>query len=164
MAKNNHIQVDLLYRWLPAKAARVLSVGVDLVRAAFFIAMVVLTVQLMLKMESYQMTIIDLPMNIVYGVCLFGLAMAALRSLWVMKVHWQRGYSVLEMVRAFEAASGRPVPYDIVARRPGDIAACWADPARAEQVLGWKAQRDLQAMCVDAWRWQSGNPQGYEAG
>ena len=73
-----------------------LSVGVDLVRAAFFIAMVVLTVQLMLKMESYQMTIIDLPMNIVYGVCLFGLAMAALRSLWVMKVHWQRGYSVLE--------------------------------------------------------------------
>lgn len=75
-----------------------------------------------------------------------------------------RGYSVLEMVRAFEAASGRPVPYDIVARRPGDIAACWADPARAEQVLGWKAQRDLQAMCVDAWRWQSGNPQGYEAG
>ena len=96
VAKNNHIQVDLLYRWLPAKAARVLSVGVDLVRAAFFIAMVVLTVQLMLKMESYQMTIIDLPMNIVYGVCLFGLAMAALRSLWVMKVHWQRGYSVLE--------------------------------------------------------------------
>ena len=75
-----------------------------------------------------------------------------------------RGYSVLEMVRAFEAASGRPVPYDIVARRPGDIAACWADPARAEQVLGWRAQRDLQAMCVDAWRWQSGNPQGYEAG
>ena len=96
VAKNNHIQVDLLYRWLPAKAARVLSVGVDLVRAAFFIAMVVLTVQLMLKMESYQMTIIDLPMNIVYGVCLFGLAMAALRSIWVMKVHWQRGYSVLE--------------------------------------------------------------------
>ncbi len=75
-----------------------------------------------------------------------------------------RGCSVLEMVRAFEQASGRPVPYDIVARRPGDIAACWADPARAEQVLGWKAQRDLQAMCVDAWRWQSGNPQGYEAG
>ena len=96
VAKNNHIQVDLLYRWLPAKAARVLSVGVDLARVAFFVAMVVLTVQLMLKMESYQMTIIDLPMNIVYGVCLFGLAMAALRSIWVMKVHWQRGYSVLE--------------------------------------------------------------------
>ncbi len=74
-----------------------------------------------------------------------------------------RGYSVLEMVRAFEAASGRAVPYDVVARRPGDISACWADPARAAQVLGWRAQRDLQAMCVDAWRWQSGNPRGYEA-
>ena len=72
-----------------------------------------------------------------------------------------RGYSVLEMVRAFEAASGRPVPFDIVARRPGDIAACWADPAHAERVLGWRAQRDLQAMCEDAWRWQSGNPRGY---
>ena len=96
MAKNNHIQVDLLYRWLPAKAARVLSVGVDLVRAAFFIAMVVLTVQLMLKMESYQMTIIDLPMNIVYGVCLFGFVAMTLRSLWVARIHWMRGYSVLE--------------------------------------------------------------------
>ena len=74
-----------------------------------------------------------------------------------------RGYSVLEMVRAFEAASARPVPYDIVARRPGDIAACWADPAHAERVLGWRAQRDLQAMCEDAWRWQSGNPRGYES-
>ena len=69
--------------------------------------------------------------------------------------------AVLEMVRAFEAASGRPVPFDIVARRPGDIAACWADPAHAERVLGWRAQRDLQAMCEDAWRWQSGNPRGY---
>ena len=74
-----------------------------------------------------------------------------------------RGYSVLEMVRAFEAASARPVPYDIVARRQGDIAACWADPAQAERVLGWRAQRDLQAMCEDAWRWQSGNPRGYES-
>ena len=72
-----------------------------------------------------------------------------------------RGYSVLEMVRAFEAASGRPVPFDIVARRPGDIAACGADPAHAERVLGGRAQRDLQAMCEDAWRWQSGNPRGY---
>lgn len=72
-----------------------------------------------------------------------------------------RGYSVLEVVRAFEAASGRPVPYDVVARRPGDIAACWADPARAERVLGWRAGRDLRAMCEDAWRWQSMNPRGY---
>ena len=75
-----------------------------------------------------------------------------------------RGYSVLEMVRAFEAASGRAVPYDIVERRPGDIAACWADPARAEEVLGWRAERDLQAMCEDAWRWQCLNPRGYAGG
>ncbi|MBV2262216.1 MAG: UDP-glucose 4-epimerase GalE [Thauera sp.] len=88
----------------------------------------------------------------------------ALPGVTTLNLGTGRGYSVLEMVRAFEAASGRPVPYDIVARRPGDIAACWADPARAEHVLGWKAQRDLQAMCVDAWRWQSGNPQGYEGG
>lgn len=71
------------------------------------------------------------------------------------------GASVLDMVRAFEAASGRDIPYDIVARRPGDIAACWADPALAEQLLGWKAHRSLEAMCADTWRWQSQNPQGY---
>ena len=96
VAKNNHIQVDLLYRWLPAGVARAMALGVDVMRIAFFGAMVVLTVQMMLKMENYQMTIIDLPMNIVYSVCLFGLAMMAIRSVWVMKVHVQRGYSVLE--------------------------------------------------------------------
>lgn len=96
VAKNNHIQVDLLYRWLPAAVARALALAVDAVRIAFFAAMVVLTVQMMQKMGSYQMTIVDLPMNIVYGVCLFGLAMMTLRSVWVAKVHWQRGYSVLE--------------------------------------------------------------------
>lgn len=96
VAKNNHIQVDLLYRWLPRTVARVLATAVDLLRVLFFGAMVVLTAQMMQKMGSYQMTIVDLPMNIVYGVCLFGLAMMALRSAWVMKVHWQRGYSVLE--------------------------------------------------------------------
>jgi TRAP-type transport system small permease protein len=96
VAKNNHIQVDLLYRWLPAPLARALALLVDLIRIVFFVAMAGLTVQMMQKMGSYQMTIIDLPMNIVYGVCLFGLAMMALRSVWVMKVHWQRGYSVLE--------------------------------------------------------------------
>jgi TRAP-type C4-dicarboxylate transport system permease small subunit len=96
VAKNNHIQVDLLYRWLPAKLGRVLALAVDAVRIAFFAAMVVLTAQMMQKMGNYQMTIVDLPMNIVYGVCLFGLAMMAIRSVWVMKVHWQRGYSVLE--------------------------------------------------------------------
>jgi TRAP-type C4-dicarboxylate transport system permease small subunit len=96
VAKNNHIQVDLLYRWLPATVARALALGVDVMRIAFFGAMVVLTAQMMQKMGNYQMTIVDLPMNIVYGVCLFGLAMMAIRSVWVMKVHVQRGYSVLE--------------------------------------------------------------------
>ncbi|QPN32721.1 UDP-glucose 4-epimerase GalE [Diaphorobacter sp. JS3051] len=67
-----------------------------------------------------------------------------------------RPVSVLEMVRGFEQASGRAVPYQVVARRPGDVAACWADPALAERLLGWRARRDLQAMCRDAWRWQDG--------
>ncbi len=67
-----------------------------------------------------------------------------------------RPVSVLEMVRGFERASGRPVPYKIVARRPGDVAQCWADPALAEQLLGWRARLDLDRMCQDAWRWQDG--------
>ncbi len=71
------------------------------------------------------------------------------------------GYSVLDMVKAFEAASGKGVPYKIVDRRPGDIAECWADPAKAEQQLGWKATRSLAQMSEDGWRWQSNNPQGY---
>ncbi|MBA5607600.1 UDP-glucose 4-epimerase GalE [Duganella sp. FT3S] len=66
-----------------------------------------------------------------------------------------RGHSVLEMVRAFEQASGRPVPYQIVARRPGDIASCYADAGLAERELGWKAERGIAQMCADAWRWQS---------
>lgn len=65
-----------------------------------------------------------------------------------------RGYSVLEMVQAFERASNRTVPYGIIERRPGDIAECWADPALAGRLLGWKATRDIDAMCRDAWRWQ----------
>jgi len=72
-----------------------------------------------------------------------------------------RGYSVLEVIRAFEEASGQPVPYEVVARRPGDIAECWADPGLAAQALGWKAQRDMATMCRDAWRWQVANPAGY---
>ena len=72
------------------------------------------------------------------------------------------GYSVLDMVQAFEAASGREVPYEIVARRPGDIAACWADPALAGEVLDWQASRSLVEMCEDTWRWQEGNPQGFQ--
>ncbi|MBR3085356.1 MAG: UDP-glucose 4-epimerase GalE [Kiritimatiellae bacterium] len=72
------------------------------------------------------------------------------------------GYSVLEMVHAFEEASGRKVPYEIVARRPGDVAACYANPALAEKLLGWKAERGLREMCEDTWRWQSQNPKGYD--
>jgi UDP-glucose 4-epimerase len=67
-----------------------------------------------------------------------------------------RPVSVLEMVRGFEQASGRPVPYQVVARRPGDVAACWADPALAERLLGWKAHHGVERMCQDAWRWQDG--------
>ena len=73
------------------------------------------------------------------------------------------GYSVLEMVRAFEKTSGRPIPYRVAARRPGDIASCFADPTLASELLGWRAERDLEAMCADGWRWQSGNPQGFAA-
>lgn len=72
-----------------------------------------------------------------------------------------QGYSVLEMVAAFSQASGRPVPYQIVVRRPGDIAACYADPAYALEVLGWRAEKTLADMCADGWRWQSNNPNGY---
>ncbi len=71
------------------------------------------------------------------------------------------GYSVLDMVRAFESASGQPVPFQVAPRRAGDIAACYADPAQALALLGWRAERGLATMCLDAWRWQSGNPNGY---
>jgi UDP-glucose 4-epimerase len=74
------------------------------------------------------------------------------------------GYSVLEVVRAFAEASGVEIPYEIVGRRPGDIAACYADPEYARKELNWRAERDLEIMCRDTWRWQSRNPEGYEAG
>ena len=74
-----------------------------------------------------------------------------------------QGHSVLELVRAYEAASGRPIPFEVVARRPGDIDACYADPARALSLLGWRAQRGLAQMCEDSWRWQRLNPQGFES-
>jgi UDP-glucose 4-epimerase len=67
-----------------------------------------------------------------------------------------RGYSVLEMIQAFERSSGKRIAYKIVARRAGDIAECWADPALAERLFGWKATRDVDAMCRDTWRWQQG--------
>lgn len=92
---------------------------------------------------------------------------AALRGLpqragaTVLNIGTGTGTSVLELVRAFEAASGRKVPYAFVARRPGDVAELWADPTLAEQVLGWRAEHDLERMCEDTWRWQSNHPHGY---
>ncbi|MCB8984014.1 MAG: UDP-glucose 4-epimerase GalE [Ardenticatenaceae bacterium] len=71
------------------------------------------------------------------------------------------GYSVLDVVKAFAKVSGREIPYRIVDRRPGDVASSYADPSRAAQELGWRAQRDLETMCADAWRWQAQNPHGY---
>lgn len=72
-----------------------------------------------------------------------------------------KGSSVLEMIQAFEKASGVNIPYKITKRRPGDAAACYADPAKAEKELSWKAERDIDAMCRDTWKWQSQNPDGY---
>lgn len=73
-----------------------------------------------------------------------------------------QGNSVLEVVKAFEKASGRPIHYQMAPRRPGDVAQCYADPALAHRLLGWSAKRSLADMCADAWRWQSGNPDGYK--
>lgn len=72
-----------------------------------------------------------------------------------------KGYSVLDVVKAFEKASGVEIPYKIVPRRAGDIATCYSDPAKALKELGWKAERDIEEMCEDSWRWQSTNPNGY---
>ena len=96
VARNNHIQVDFFFRYMPAGLGRLMATLVDGVRVVFFGAAAVLTWQMMGKLGSYKMTIIDLPMNIVYGVVLGGFAAMCLRSIWVLKVHWQRGYSVLE--------------------------------------------------------------------
>lgn len=92
---------------------------------------------------------------------------AALRALlaghdsFTLNLGAGRGYSVLEVVRAFEQASGRAVRYQVVARRAGDVAQYYADPALAKRLLGWEAKRSLEEMCADAWRWQSANPRGY---
>lgn len=71
------------------------------------------------------------------------------------------GYSVLDVVKAFEKASGKKIPYKIVPRRAGDIAKCYADPSYAKKILNWEAKKDLETMCVDSWKWQSNNPDGY---
>lgn len=75
-----------------------------------------------------------------------------------------KGYSVLEVVRAFEQASKRQVPYAVAPRRPGDVASCYAQTDKAKVMLNWRAQFDIDRMCADAWRWQSHNPDGYQAG
>jgi TRAP-type C4-dicarboxylate transport system permease small subunit len=96
VVKNNHIQVDFLYRYLPARVGRVLSTAVDVLRLGFFAWMSVLTLQMMSKLSNAMMTVVDLPMNLLYGVCLFGLVVMTLRSAHVLVRHWRHGYSVLE--------------------------------------------------------------------
>lgn len=89
-------------------------------------------------------------------------ALLAKPELMVLNLGTGKGVSVLQMVQAFEQASGKRVAYTITERRPGDVPAYWASPALAETRLNWRAQRDLLAMCTDAWRWQSKNPKGFE--
>ena len=96
VAKNNHIQVDFFFRFMPPWLGRAMALLTDALRIAFLGAAVLLTWQMMQKMDSYKMTIVDLPMNLVYGVCLAGFIGMFLRALWVARIHWQRGYSVLE--------------------------------------------------------------------
>jgi TRAP-type transport system small permease protein len=96
VAKNNHIQVDFFYRFMPGWLSRLIATVVDVMRIAFFAAAAMLTGQMMDKLGSYKMTIIDLPMNIVYGVVMAGFAAMTLRAIWVARVHWQRGYTVLQ--------------------------------------------------------------------
>ncbi len=97
VAKNNQIQVDFFYRHMPAAMGRWLSRAVDVLRTAFFAAAVFMTWQMMEKIGNQtRMTIVDAPMNIVYGVCLFGFAAMTVRSAQVARIHWRRGYSVLE--------------------------------------------------------------------
>jgi TRAP-type C4-dicarboxylate transport system permease small subunit len=97
VVKNNHIQVDFFYRYMPAGFSRLLATAVDVLRITFFAAATVLTVMMMIKLGSNsRMTMVDLPMNYVYGVCLLGFAAMAVRSVLVARTHWRRGYSVLE--------------------------------------------------------------------
>jgi len=96
VAKNNHIQVDFFYKFMPAWLSKWMNHLVDIMRIAFFGAATFLTGQMMEKLGTYKMTIIDLPMNLVYGVVMAGFAAMCLRAIWVMKIHWQRGYTVLQ--------------------------------------------------------------------
>jgi UDP-glucose 4-epimerase len=87
--------------------------------------------------------------------------LAAHPGLLTVNLGTGKGYSVLQMVQAFSEASGCEIPYDIVSRRAGDIASCYADPTLAKSLLGWQAERDLLEMCKDSWRWQSLSPEGF---
>ena len=93
---NRHIHVDFFYKLLPAPVCRVMSTLVDAIRVAFFGYAVYLTWAMMQKMGSYKMTIVDLPMNTVYGVCMIGFAFACIRAVQILVIHWRQGYSVLE--------------------------------------------------------------------
>jgi TRAP-type transport system small permease protein len=97
VAKNNHIQVDFFFRFMPKKVGHALALLVDVIRIAFFAAAVVYTGLMMEKMVSLKMTIVDLPMNIVYGICAAGFAAMCIRSVLVMRIHVKRGYTVLQM-------------------------------------------------------------------
>jgi UDP-glucose 4-epimerase len=94
--------------------------------------------------------------------------LAALRALTTKKglitvnLGTGQGYSVLDIVKAFESSTGKTIPYKLVARRAGDIAICYADPSAAKNLLGWQAELDIHAMCRDSWHWQSKNPSGYQ--
>lgn len=94
--RNDHIQVDLLYRHLPGRLARLLSLTVDVLRLAFFVALATLLAQMMVRLGAYEMTVVALPMNVVYGVCELGLVAMAWRSLRLLWLHYRRGYSKLE--------------------------------------------------------------------
>ena len=96
VAKNNHIQVDFFYKFMPQWLSKFMNTLVDIMRIGFFGAATFLTYQMMEKLGNYKMTIIDLPMNLVYGVVLVGFAAMCIRAVWVMKIHLQRGYTVLQ--------------------------------------------------------------------
>lgn len=87
--------------------------------------------------------------------------LAANKGLDIYNLGTGQGYSVLDMISAFEKACGKPINYKVLPRRPGDVAACYADPTKAAQELNWQAERSLEDMCENAWNWQSNNPQGY---
>lgn len=106
--------------------------------------------------------VVDLAAGHVAAIRLFGEDGKNNCGLRIYNLGTGTGYSVLDMVKAFGKAVGRPIPYEIVARRPGDVPACYADCTKAKEELHWEAKKTLDDMCADSWRWQSQNPNGYE--